>query len=92
MSQQQYTEKDRFDILKKWHETNGNLNYLLEVFGFHLAEKHGWKTIDGMEAVHYHLIRKYHWLPRDVRSMSPEDIRLALHEEMQDWTPPAAAR
>lgn len=85
-------EKERFEILKRLHDAHGGMNYGLEVFGFHLAEKNGWKDIDGMEAVHYYLIKKYHWLPRDVRSMSPEDIRLALHEEMQGWTLPAAAR
>lgn len=85
-------EKEHFSTLKGLHTAHGNLNYLLEVFGFHLAEKHGWQSIHGMEAVHYYLIQKFHWLPRDVRSMTPEDIRLALHVEMQGWTLPAAAR
>lgn len=87
----QELEKQRFNNLKLLHQATGNLNYLLEVFGFHLAQQHGWKGIDGMDAVHYYLIQKYHWLPRDVRSMTQEDIRLALHAEMQDWTAPKAA-
>lgn len=87
----QELEKQRFNNLKLLHESTGKLNYLLEIFGFHLAQQHGWKDIDGMDAVHYYLIQKYHWLPRDVRSMTQEDIRLALHEEMQGWTVPKAA-
>ncbi|KQP40000.1 hypothetical protein ASF44_07990 [Pseudorhodoferax sp. Leaf274] len=74
------------------HTTRGNLNYLLEVFGFELAKRAGWQDIDGMDAVHLHLINKHHWLPRDVRSMTEDDLRLALHEEMQGWTLPTAAR
>lgn len=84
-------EIERFSILKNLHDASGKLNYALEVFGFHLAKQKGWKDIDGMEAVHYYLIQKYHWLPRDVRAMTPDDIRLALHEEMQGWTLPKAA-
>ena len=84
--------KERFDTLKRLHQATGNLNYHLEVFGHHLAKQHNWTDIDGMDAVHYYLIKKYHWLPRDVRSMTGEDILLALHEEMQDWFLPPEAR
>lgn len=86
------TQKARFDNLKHLHEANGNLAYLLEVFGFTLAEREGYKDIDGMEAIHLYLIRKHHWLPRDVRAMSQADLALALHVEMQGWTAPPAAR
>lgn len=85
-------ETVRFSTMQRLHETNGRLNYLLDVFGFTLAEQQGYKDIDGMEAIYLYLINKHHWLPRDVRSMSPEDLRLALHQEMQGWTAPAAAR
>ena len=84
-------ERERFIGLKKLHAVIGESNYNLEVFGFHLAETKGWKAMDGIEAVHYYLIQKYHWLPRDVRSMTYDEMRLALHEELQDWTLPKAA-
>lgn len=84
-------EKERFIAMKQLHTVLGESNYHLEVFGFHLAKTEGWKAIDGIEAVHYYLIQKYHWLPRDVRSMTHEEMRLALHEELQDWTLPKAA-
>lgn len=86
------TEKERFQTLKRLHETQGNLAYLLDVFGHTLAEREGYKDIDGMEAIYLYLIHKHHWLPRDVRSMSQEDLQLALHVELQGWTAPPAAR
>lgn len=85
-------DKERFANLKRLHDAKGNLAYLLEVFGHTLAQREGYKDIDGMEAIHLYLIHKHHWLPRDVRSMSYEDLQLALHQELQGWTAPAAAR
>lgn len=84
--------KERFEVLKRLHEANGNLNYALDVFGHELAKREGYREIDGMEAVYLYLINKHHWLPRDVRTMSPDDLRLALHQEMQGWTLPPEAR
>lgn len=85
-------DKTHAELLKRGHEIQGNLNYLLEVFGHELADKQGWRDIDGMEAIWLYLINKHHWLPRDVRAMTKDDLRLALHEEMQGWTAPPAAR
>ena len=85
-------DKMRTDTRKRLHETQGNLAYLLEVFGDTLAQQQGYKDIDGMDAIHLYLIHKHHWLPRDVRAMNREDLQLALHQEMQGWTAPPAAR
>lgn len=84
--------KERFANLKRLHEANAGLNYSLELFGHNLAKRQGYKDIDGMEAIYLYLINKHHWLPREVRSMTPDDLRLALHQEMQGWTLPPAAR
>lgn len=59
---------------------------MLDRFGDTLAEREGYRTYDGIEAVHYYLIQKHGWLPRDVRTMSYEDMRFALGEEMAGWT------
>lgn len=83
---------ERFATLRRLHDAAGKLNYMLEVFGHTLAEQQGYKDIDGMDAIHLYLVNKHHWLPRDVRSMTPEDLRLALHQEMQGWTVPAIAQ
>ena len=85
-------EKMHTDARKSPHKTQGNLAYLLEVFGDTLAQREGYMDIDGMQAIHLYLIHKHHWLPRDVQSMSTADLQLALHAEMQDWTVPKAAR
>ncbi len=80
------------DSRKRLHKTRGDLAYLLETFGDTLAQREGYQDIDGMEAIYLYLIRTHHWLPRDVRAMNQEDLRLALHQEMQDWTLPPALR
>ena len=70
------------------HTTKGNLNYLLEVFGDELAKRQKYKSRDGMEAIWFYLVEKYHWLPSTVRAMHPEDIRFLLDDEMHGWTAP----
>lgn len=85
-------KSERFEALSKRHTTTGNLDYFLEVFGFELAKRHKYKDLDGMDAVRLYLVNKHHWLPRDVRAMSGDDLRFALHEEMQDWIAPQEAR
>jgi len=86
------TDKERYEVWKNLHAAMGDLNYLLEVFGDTLAEREGYRSIGGMEAIHVYLIKKHSWLPRDVTTMSPDHIRLALFEEMQGWTSPESSR
>jgi hypothetical protein len=69
-----------------------NFSFLIESFGDELAKRHNYKSLSGLEAVQVFLINKHHWLPREVRLMSWDDLELALHVEMQDWTPPAEVR
>jgi len=86
------TKREIYEASKSFHATVGQLNYMLEVFGDTLAEREGYKSISGMDAIHVYLIKKHSWLPRDVTAMSPDHIRLALFEEMQGWTAPELAR
>lgn len=67
-------------------------DYLLEVFGDTLAQAQQYKDLDGLDALRYYLMLKHGWLPREVRALSTEDLRFALHQEMQGWTLPAALR
>lgn len=85
-------ERDSYAALKRRHTAQGDLAYDLEVFGDTLAEREGFKGLGGMEAIHLYLIHKHGWLPRDVRSMSAEDLSLVLHQEMDGWTLPPEAR
>jgi len=78
--------KAQFENVQRLHVAEGNLTALLEAFGSDLAEKEGYMDVGGLEAVHVYLIRKYGWLPRDVVTMRPSELRLALHVEMQGWT------
>jgi hypothetical protein len=84
--------KERFESLATIRKSEGLTHaYALDVFGFELAKRQGYKDLDGRDAVHLYLINKHHWLPRDVRSMSDADMVLVLTEEMQGWQLPADA-
>lgn len=85
-------DKERLDVNRKLYAAEAGLNAHLVAFGSTLAEREGIKGADGLEAVHIYLIRRYGWLPRDVTTMSLNDLRLALHVEMQGWTLPATLR
>jgi len=77
------------EIRRRSHQTRAELNYLLEVFGDELGRRQGWKNdLDGFDAIHYFLMQKHHWTPEQVRSMTYDDLRFALSEEMQGWTAP----
>jgi hypothetical protein len=85
---------ERNDNRRRYHEANGGLNYCLEVFGDYLAQREGYKDagLDGMDAIHFYLVHKFHWMPKDVRAMSTDDLRFVLTEELSGWTLPAAYR
>ena len=85
-------KNERYEILKGLYKTHGDLAYLLAVFGDHLAKREKYKGLRDMDAVHYYIITKFKWLPRDVRSMSYDDLRLVLTEEMEGWVAPEEAR
>ncbi|ERB65546.1 hypothetical protein N779_09515 [Vibrio coralliilyticus OCN008] len=83
--------KKHYEIVKKLHKTTAELDYSLEVFGDELAEREGYKELDGIEAIHFYLVHKFSWLPSVVKSMSYEDIRFVLSEEMHGWVLPKDA-
>jgi hypothetical protein len=84
--------KKRYETLKRLHSAHGELNYSLEVFGDEIAKREGYKSLSGLDAIYFYLIHKFSWLPRDVRAMTPDDLRLVLSQEMEGWSLPADAR
>lgn len=84
--------QQRYRVLRQKHTAEGNLAYYLELFGNFLAEREGYKHLDGMEAIYFYLIQKYRWMPKDVRAMNIHDIRFLLSEEMVDWCAPPESR
>lgn len=83
---------EKNQIRERIHSANGGLNYALEVFGDELAKREGYRDLDGIDAIHFYLVHKFAWLPRDVISMTPEHIRLVLSQELAGWTLPPEAR
>lgn len=85
--------RERYQIRWKLQHTIAEMNYLLECFGDYLAQENDYpKGIDGFDAVYLYLANKHHWTIEQCRSMSKEDIRLVLSEEMKGWTVPLDAR
>lgn len=85
-------KRARNENRKKSHDVVAGLDYCLEVFGDQLAEKQGYRDLDGIEALRYYLLLKHGWLPAQVRALSTDDLRFALHLELQGWNLPADAR
>lgn len=77
---------------KAIHEATAQMNYHFEIFGDDLAKREGYKNLDGINAIHFYLIHKFSWLPRDVKSMSLEDLQFVLCQELEDWTLPKEFR
>ena len=80
--------EDMNEIRRRHHSTAGDLDYHLECFGGHLANKIGYKGVDGMDAIWLYLIKTYHWTPAYVRGMNLADIRFVLSQEMANFTNP----
>jgi len=83
---------DHYKIIKRLHAAEGESAYCLDVFGDHIAERENYKELQGIEAIQFYLVTKFHWLPSQVRCMSHEDMRFVLTEEMSGWTLPKDAR
>ena len=87
-----HTDKEGYQITRKLRTTEGEMAFHLDVFGDHLAKREGYHDHKGVDALRYFLMQKHHWLPSQVRSLSWDDLRFALEEEMAGWTLPKDAR
>lgn len=57
-----------------------NVQFIAEI-GDKLAKRESYQRTTGLEAVHYYLMRTYHWPPKRVRSMKLDDLWFCLKEE-----------
>jgi len=86
------TTNEMHEIRTRYHDANGKLHAHLELFGDHLAEQNGWSDLSGHEAVRFHLLKTHHWTPAQVQSMSFDDLRFAMTEELAAWRAPTTLR
>ena len=84
-------DKSHYLIRKQTHETAGKVAFSLDVFGDFLAEREQYKSVEGLDAVHFFLVHKFNWLPSQVKNMTTDDIRFILSEEMHEWAMPEEA-
>jgi hypothetical protein len=85
-------DKGKYEIQRRLRSAEGQLAYHLYVFGDSLAKREGYVEHDGVDALHYYLIHKHHWLPSQTRSLSWDDLLFIFAEEMSGWTAPKDAR
>lgn len=81
-----------YEANRRLEVVNGERAHLLFVFGDTLAKRQGYKEHRGIDAVHYYLVQKHHWLPSVVRAMNTDDLLFCMGEEMSGWVLPASAR
>jgi hypothetical protein len=77
---------------RRLREVEGQQAFYLDLFGDFIAQQEGYKSHKGVDALHYYLVQKHHWLPRDVRSLSWDDLHFLFDEEMSGWTVPSEFR
>jgi hypothetical protein len=80
------SNKKMNEVRLDFHVSTGKLNFYLELFGDRLKEREKYKVHEGLDAIHFYLVNKYGWLPAVVKSMSYEDLRFLLAEEMHGFT------
>lgn len=80
------------EATRQLREVEGQHAFFLDLFGDALAKREGYATHDGIDALHYYLIQKHNWLPRDVRSLNWDDLRFLFAEEMEGWVVPPEFR
>lgn len=73
-------------------ELEGQRAFHLDLFGDFIAEREGYKQHDGMDALHFYLVQKYHWLPAQARALNWEDLHFLFAEEMSGWNIPKEFR
>ena len=72
--------KEHYEVTKRIYSTTSDLAYMLDIFGDTIATREGYKTLSGIEAIHFYICRKFRWKPSDVRAMTSEDLRFLLSE------------
>jgi hypothetical protein len=84
------TEKDPKEQVRvhtrRMRQAEGEIAFHMDLFGDYLAEREGYKEHDGLEALQFYLVQKYHWLPSQVKSLNLDDLRFLFGEEMSGWT------
>ncbi len=92
MKKERQTGAARYQALLTLRSIEGLQAFVLDCFGDYLAKKEGYKEHEGIEAIWFYLVQKYHWLPAQVRALNWEDLHFLLDEEMHGWTVPPVAR
>lgn len=88
------TELTRQQLEELPYRIHGDIGYALHRFGNYLAEREGYQDteLQGLDAVHFYLVQKHSWFPKDVRAMTYTDLAFVLSEEMIGWHDAASHR
>lgn len=79
------TEDDaRNESQRRLLQSEASLHAFTLELGDRIKEAKGYSE-GGMDAIVLHLVQKHNWLPRDIREMRTEDLRLVLHDEFNKY-------
>jgi len=84
-------QKELYKVRYRLRMAQGEGMYSLDCFGDYVAKREGYKTLEGIEALHYYLVQKYHWLPSQVKALNIDDLEFLFSEEKEGWTLPEDA-
>lgn len=85
--------REAYSIRWQLHQATAALDYALECFGDHLAERESYPSnIDGFDAIYLYLANKHGWPINTCKALSKDDLRLALAVELVGWKLPRNAR
>lgn len=83
---------DDWQVAIRRAHLDGEEAVMLAMLGDDLAKREKYRVHRGLEAIHYYLVRKFNWLPSQVRAMNTEDLHFLLAEEWPDWKVPERFR
>jgi hypothetical protein len=58
----------------------------LTAMGNRLAEREGFRSARGMDAIRLYLMRRFNWTPAQILQMGAPDLELVLREELEAST------
>ena len=84
--------REMYELMWQSSQSGRGLDYALYVYGDVIADREEYKELTGFEAIQFYLMTKYGWLPSQVKSMSLEDLRFCMAEEMHGFVLPKECR
>lgn len=71
-------KKELHEVTRRAYAAEADMKACIAAKGDALSQKMGYGDLDGLNAIHRYLIDKYHWLPRDVRALTVDELQMLI--------------